>query len=62
MPHDVGLYIMLRDELKVSGRSAVSTYHSGDCEGHRHLGRDAVQTGENFTVVRWVSTPCILLG
>jgi hypothetical protein len=60
--YDVGLYSMLRDELKASGRSEVSNYHRGDCEGHRYLGRDAVQTGGNFTVVRWVSTPCILLG
>jgi hypothetical protein len=60
--YDVGLYSMLRDELQASGGSEVSTYHSSDCEGHRRLERDAVQTGGNFTVVRWVSTPYILLG
>jgi len=57
-----GCTVMLRDELNASGRLEVSAYHIGGCEGHRPLGRDAVQTGENFTVVRWVSTPCILLG
>lgn len=59
--YDVWLYSMLRDELKASGRPEVSAYHSGSCKGHRNLGRDAVQTGGNFTVVRWVLTPYIWL-
>jgi len=62
MTYDVGLYSMLRDELKAFGKSEVSAYHSGGCEGHRPLGRDAVQTGGKFTVVRWESILCILLG
>jgi hypothetical protein len=60
--YDVWLYSMSRDKLKASGISEVSAYHSGGREGHRLLRRDAVHTGGNFTVLRWVSTPCILLG
>jgi hypothetical protein len=62
MTYDVGLYSMLRDELKASGRLEVLAYHSVGCEGHRPLGSNAMEIGGNFTVVRWVSTPCILLG
>ena len=62
MTYDVGLYSMLRDELKAFGRLEVSAYPSVGCEGHRPLGRNAMQIGVNFTVVSWVSTPCILLG
>jgi len=57
MTYDVGLWSTLRDELKASGRSEVAAYHSGGCEGN-----DPVQTGRKFTIVRWVSVLCILLG